>query len=142
MVLAGCSRIAIVAVGYEQQHWRNIQDMFDGSDWVDLRTSMPRDLEGKARFKPDMNFVDDVAQSPSFFDAVHETVGKAIVCTSVLPVGCKAGRHRAPTIARASQDILMKLGYSVVVVEMALVQLFLVRDVINIVQDMAYVLAR
>jgi hypothetical protein len=82
-----------------------------------------------------MPTIDSVMVQPNFPQAVIETC-KAAFASNRVVVGCRAGYHRSPVTAAAAREILMHLGFSVEILEYALVQPDLVRPVTFAAEDM------
>ncbi len=81
-----------------------------------------------------MNTVDSVCTQHGFQKSI-EVIVDTCMELNLTVVGCKAGKHRSPVCAACASEVLQAIGYSVAVVEIYLVQPFLVQATLMAAQD-------
>ena len=138
-------RCLLYVAGYDQQHWRDAQNVI-GSDAlvVDVTETVGNDPalrpKGKGKGgkgkkgKSNLSTVDSVCIQSAFPQAVLAIVDAAKQSQNVV-VQCRRGVHRSPVCAAAARQILKAEGYSVLIVELAKVQPDLIANMVGIAED-------
>ena len=127
-------RVLLMVVGFDQQHWSQIKKFFspDPDTVVDVTIAIPHDPHDKV-WKT-MSTVDSVIRQTGFPNAVKAVLTCARKA-GISIVGCRRGKHRSPVVGGTGREILMSEGYSVMVLEVNLVQPELIQQVIAAALD-------
>ena len=130
-------RTLLVVAGLTERHWdaalREIdahqpKHYVEGVALVDCRDYIKND----PHLSKDHHYPNQVCKSDGFEDAVKAVLKFAARDAHwVVVVGCTRGKHRSPVVAAFAREILSSVGLDIKVVELQLVQEFLLEKVLK-----------
>ena len=125
-------RVAIIVAGQSEYHHKTLMRIVGKQvAYVDCCEFLPRDPQAQR----DYNYINSVATQSGFTDALTAAVDLAAGGARLIVVACRRGKHRSPVVGAATREVLVMLGFSVTVVELQLIQPFLLERMLLAVVD-------